>query len=54
MNIYIVKGYNLGWDDVVGVFDMKETFYDDLLKEFPASSYFIISSKISTLDEFRE
>lgn len=46
--VYVVTGYELGWDCVAGVFDASVVDYDDLLKVYPESDFYINEKTIRT------
>lgn len=39
--VFVVTGYQLGWDCVVGVYDSETNSFEELVKEFPEQDYYI-------------
>ncbi len=44
--VYVVCGRDLGWDNVVGVFDMGTFSWDEIQKQFPEKDYWIFDHVI--------
>lgn len=52
--VFVVTGFELGWDNVVGVFDADVVTKDDLLNQFPKDDYYIAEHDVEhQLDAWR-
>lgn len=40
-HVWVVMGFELGWDNVCGIFDLEEITEEELLKVFPEGKYHI-------------
>lgn len=45
MQVYIVTSPNLGWDNIVGVFDPSAVTKEELEKAFPKSEGYVLTGK---------
>lgn len=47
--VYVVVNFDLGWDNIVGVFDSTEVDYDELSERFPEKrNYYIHHVTVET------
>lgn len=53
MTVYVVTGFDLGWDCVIGVFDADTVSLKTLTERFPEDSYYINKQFVEqNLDSF--
>jgi hypothetical protein len=50
MRVIVVTGFELGWDNVVGVFPVEE--WAQVQERFPEDSYYVQSLTIDSVEEY--
>ena len=45
--VYVVTGFDLGWDNVVGVYDADKVSLEQLQELFPNNEYYIDDKQVA-------